>query len=136
MDTIGNIIWRKTTDSLKVSCFQMSNSGKYTLGYSETATDYREIVLWNTLTNEVLFKKDFPNYSIDSIYSIWARIIENTETGHAFIRVLTPSDTLYFLPDGSDLNLDFNQVEDLEFDDFGYLTRRIGNMLKIYKLRW
>jgi hypothetical protein len=136
MDTFGNILWRQTTDSLRVSCFEVSPSGRYTLGYTETNTNFREIVLWNTQTNEILFKKEFPNYSVEDWHFIWATIFENDESGHALISVISNDSTLYFQTDGSELILDFSQAISVNFFPFEATIEIEDSTLKIYKIRW
>jgi PKD repeat protein len=136
IDTLGNILWRRLTDSLRVSCFQISSSGRYTIGYTEESTLFRQFIVWNTLSNEILCKKNFPNDSAEGGYHKWIDIFENEESGHAFIRVFANDDTLYYLPDGTEINLDFSQVENLFFRNFSTAFEKQDSLLKIFKARW
>ncbi|MCD6594453.1 PKD domain-containing protein [bacterium] len=136
LDSLGNIIWRKNTDGLKVGRFQMSYSGKYTLGYTDEDCPIKQIALWNTQTNELLFSRNFPqDTSYDAKWSKWCDIYENPENDHILIKVTTQDTTIYLYANGTDANVDLQGIT--LFPDnaiFGY--RKDENIFKLFRVRW
>jgi hypothetical protein len=146
MDTLGNIIWQKSTDSLLISCFDMSPSGKYTIGYSELSDcGYRQIDIWETQANNLIFMKNFPKDTfvnrIDiyrKTYSRWATLYENSLSGHLLIRaILQEVDTSFYLIDGTEAPPDISQITGITLcDDLEHGYKIDGNKVYIYKVSW
>ncbi|RKZ26750.1 hypothetical protein DRQ29_04450, partial [bacterium] len=136
LDSFGNIIWRKNTDGLKVGRFQMSCSGRYTLGYTDENCPIKQVALWKTQTNELLFYRNFPqDTSYEAKWSKWCDIYENPENDHILIKVTTQDTTIYLHSNGADANVDLQGIT--LFPDnpvFGY--RKDGNIFKLFRVRW
>ena len=136
LDSLGNIIWRKNTDGLKVGRFQMSCSGRYTLGYTDENCPIKQVALWKTQTNELLFYRNFPqDTSYEAKWSKWCDIYENPENDHILIKVTTQDTTIYLHSNGADANVDLQGIT--LFPDnpvFGY--RKDGNIFKLFRVRW
>ena len=136
VDSLGNILWRKNTDGLQVTRFQLSCSGRYTLSYTDEDCPHKQVVLWNTQTNELLFERTFPQDTAeDVVWSKWCDIYENPENDHTLIRVTGQDTAIYLYVDGSDASVDLHGIT--LFPDnpiFGY--KKEDNMFTFYKVRW
>ena len=141
IDSMGNILWRQKTDSLRVSAFDFSYSSRYVLGYTGGGSPEKQVIVWETATNRMLFKKEFPPDTKREItLSRWARIFENPFTGNTFVMVKGDDYTKYYTLDGYEAQIDLNNLlyRGIRYNRFGdvyELRIKYGGYI-VFKIRW
>jgi len=116
LDTENNIAWRRVTDSLKVTVFDFSKGGRYTIGYTQPECPQKQIALWDNHTNEFLFKMDFPKDTTRINNSRWCRVYENLFTGHCIVEVKGDNNFLeYYNEYGQPIQFDTSRLYGVEW---------------------
>lgn len=127
LDTIGNILWHKKTDSLYVSVF--GADGRYLVGYSRPEFPRKQVVVWDMQQHKVILKEN-----LASMVSV-PKLIENGETGHILLRVTTETGNLYYAISGQKVRSVSSEYVKYK-PPYHYELDEENHELRIYKVRW